>query len=98
MFHQILHSWSPGRFKCKHLLDDLEYFIGVVRGDSINLSKFNLVSKLDLIGGFEGCSKGEHLVDDTASGPNVRFFIISLLLDLFGAHVIRRADMRISKD
>ena len=98
MLHQILNSWSPGRLKRDHLLDDLEDFIGVVRGDTIDLTELNLVGELDLIGRLEGRPQGEHLVDHAAGRPDIRLLVVPLLLDLLGAHVVRRADVRVGED
>ena len=98
MLHQILNSWSPGRLKRDHLLDDLEDLVGVVRGDTIDLTKLNLVGELDLIGRLEGRPQGEHLVDHAAGRPDIRLLVVPLLLDLLGAHVVRRANVRVGED
>ena len=71
MLHQILNSWSPGRLKRDHLLDDLEDLIRVVGRDSIYLTELDLVGKLDLIGRLEGRPQCEHLVDYAAGRPDI---------------------------
>ena len=51
-----------------------------------------------MVGGFERGPKAEHLVDNAPSRPYVRLFIIPLLLDLFGTHIIWCADVSICED
>ena len=65
---------------------------------TLNLPQLNLVSKLDLVGGFEWSPEAEHLVDDTAGRPNIAFLIVALLLDLLRAHIVRSAHMGVCKD
>ena len=98
MLHEVFHSGAPLRLHCDHRLDDLEDLVGVVRRYAVNLTKLDLIGQLNLIGRFEWSSQSQHLVDDTTSGPDVRFFVITLLLDLLGTHVVWSANVRIRED
>lgn len=69
-----------------------------MRRNSINLAELDLVGKLDLVRSLKGRPERQHFVDDTSRRPNIAFLVIALLLDLFWAHVVRRANVCVGED
>lgn len=53
VFHEIFDSRTTRRVQRDHLRHHTEYFVAVVRRDPLDFAQFDLVSKLDLVCGFE---------------------------------------------
>ena len=97
MLQQVIHGGSAIGVLLDHGLDDGHEVVGVEGGDAVEFARFDLHGELVVGRGFEGGTEGSDLVDDATRGPDVRFFIVLLIVDLLGAHVVRSTNMSISK-
>ena len=62
------------------------------------LTFLDLDGQSKLIQCLEGWSKGRHFISQAPERPDITFFIIVLVIYLLRTHVIRRADISLSKD
>ena len=82
----------------EHGRDEVHQLVRVVRRDAVQLACPDFYCELVVGCRLEWSSQCCDLVDDAAQRPDIALLVILLVIDLFWAHVVGRADVRVGED
>ena len=98
MPHYLIDGVPLRLVQPQHALNQVPELAAVNFRDTLILTFLDLEGQGELVLSFERWPQCGHLVGEAAQRPDVTLLIVALLVDLLGAHVVRRADVGLSVD